>query len=214
MLLLALAVFALRRPGWLLHALEAARAAGLAGRVAFGCAYVLAAVLMLPNSPLTVGAGHAFGPVVGVLIAAPGSCLAACVPFLLGRTLLHGPVMRRLGRVNGFPLVAKALRRSGLKVVALLRLSPLVPFPVLNYLAGATPLRLRDFAAGSFLGMMPGTVVYAWLGSLIPDAQQAVQDAGTGSWAWFATLVGVTAAVALLARRALLRALAEVESER
>ncbi len=210
-LVTALAVVVLRRPGWILEALEAARVAGPWGRAVFAALYLVAALLMLPAAPITLAAGHAFGPLAGVLVAAPSSCLAACVPFLLGRTLLRGPAERQLARRRGLQALAGALRRSGLKVVALLRLSPLVPFPVLSYLVGATPVRLRDFAAGSFLGMLPSTVVYAWLGSLVPDGRQSLPGppGGTGAWVVLALLVAVSVAAVLLARRALLRALAE-----
>jgi uncharacterized membrane protein YdjX (TVP38/TMEM64 family) len=159
-----------------------------------------------------VGAGHAFGPLVGVLVAAPATCLASCLPFLLGRTLLRGPVERRMARVAGWPLLAEAIRRSGFQVVALLRATPLVPFPVLNYLVGATPLRLRDFAAGSFVGMLPGTIAYAWLGSLLPDSRQAMQGVAPASWGVLAGLAVLTAAVGLLAARALRRALGEARA--
>jgi len=214
--LLALAASVARRPGWILEALLAARDAGTTGRLAFGLVYLVAGLLMIPAGPITVAAGHAFGPVVGVLVAAPASCLASCLPFLLGRTLLHGAVQRWLSGRRGWPVMAEAIRRSGFQVVALLRATPLVPFPVLNYLVGATPLRLRDFAAGSFLGMLPGTIAYAWLGSLLPDARQAagsVALAGAGSWAVLAALLALTAAVGLLARRALRRALAAARAD-
>jgi uncharacterized membrane protein YdjX (TVP38/TMEM64 family) len=208
----ALAVSVLRRPGWILEALLAAREAGAVGRLGFVLVYVVAGLLMLPAGPITVGAGHAFGPLVGVLVAAPATCLASCLPFLLGRTLLRGPVSRRLARVAEWPLLAEAIRRSGFQVVALLRATPVVPFPVLNYLMGATPLRLRDFAAGSLVGMLPGTIAYAWLGSLLPDPRQAVQGVTFDSWGALAGVVVLTAVVGLLARRALRRALGEARA--
>jgi uncharacterized membrane protein YdjX (TVP38/TMEM64 family) len=210
--LAALAISVARRPDWIFEALLAARDAGPAGRLAFVLVYLVAGLLMLPAGPITVGAGHAFGPVVGMLVAAPATCLASCLPFLLGRTLLRGLVARRLARVAAWPLLAEAIRRSGFQVVALLRATPVVPFPVLNYLVGATPLRLRDFAAGSFLGMLPGTIAYAWLGSLLPDPRQAIQGVELGSWGVLAGLAVLTAAVGLLARRALLRALGEARA--
>jgi uncharacterized membrane protein YdjX (TVP38/TMEM64 family) len=197
------------RPGWILDALLACREGGLAGRAAYGLLYLVAALLMLPAGPITVGAGHAFGPVVGALVAAPATCLASCCTFLLGRTLLRGPVTRRLARSGEWPVLAEAIRRSGFQVVTLLRATPLVPFPVLNYLVGASPVRLRDFAAGTLVGMLPTTVLYAWLGSLIPDPRLAVQGVAIGSGWPLLGLVLLTAAVALLARRALRSALAE-----
>jgi uncharacterized membrane protein YdjX (TVP38/TMEM64 family) len=216
--LFALAAAVLRRPGWILEALLAARDAGVAGRVLFGLVYLVAALLMLPVSPITLGAGHAFGPLVGVLVASPATCLAACLPFFLGRTLARGVVTRQLGRVRGFPVMAEAIRRSGLRMVILMRLSPVVPFPVLNYLLGVSPLRASHFAAGSFLGMLPGTILYAWLGSLIPDARQAVEGAGPrllpgASWALLAVGAALTVATTVLARRALQRALDQARAE-
>jgi uncharacterized membrane protein YdjX (TVP38/TMEM64 family) len=212
----ALALLALsvaRRPDWVLEALLAARDAGPPGRLAYALLYLVAGLLMLPAGPLTVGAGHAFGPVVGVLVAAPATCLASCLPFLLGRTLLRGPVTRRLARIEGWPLLAEAIRRSGFQVVALLRATPLVPFPVLNYFVGSTPLRLRDFAAGSFVGMLPATMLYAWLGSLLPDPRQAVEGVRFDSWGLLAGLGLLTLMVGLLARRALRRALAAARAD-
>lgn len=210
--LLALALATLRHPGWILEALLAARDAGAAGRLAFALVYVVAGLLMLPAGPITVGAGHAFGPVVGVAVAVPATCLASCLPFLLGRTLLRGLVARRLARIEEWPILAEAIRRSGFQVVALLRATPLVPFPVLNYFVGVTPLRLRDFAAGSLVGMLPGTILYAWLGSLLPDPRLAVQGVALDSWGLLGGLAALTAAVALLARRALRRALTEARA--
>lgn len=211
--LAALAVTVARRPDWILDALLAARDAGLPGRFGYAGLYLVAGLLMLPAGPLTVGAGHAFGPLVGVLVAAPATCLASCLPFLLGRTLLRGLVTRRLARVEGWPLLAEAIRRSGFQVVALLRATPLVPFPVLNYFVGATPLRLRDFAAGSFVGMLPATIVYAWVGSLLPDPRQAVQGVRFDSWGLVAGLALLTLAVGLLARRSLRRSLAAARAD-
>jgi uncharacterized membrane protein YdjX (TVP38/TMEM64 family) len=212
--LLALALSLARNPGWVLAALLAARDAGLAGRLAFGLVYVVAGLLMLPAAPLTMGAGHAFGPLVGVLVAAPATCLASCLPFLLGRTLLRGPVERRLSAVRDWPILAEAIRRRGFQVVALLRATPLVPFPVLNYVVGVTPLRLRDLAAGSLVGMLPGTIAYAWLGSLIPDPGQALQGVGALSLGVLAGLAAFTAVVGALAGRALRSTMAAIRAER
>jgi len=213
LVLALLAVSVARRPDWILEALLAARDGGLPGRLAYALLYLVAGLLMMPAGPLTVGAGHAFGPLVGVLVAAPATCLASCLPFLLGRTLLRGPVSRGLARIDDWPLLAEAIRRSGFQVVALLRATPVVPFPVLNYFVGATPLRLRDFAAGSFVGMLPGTIFYAWLGSLLPDPRQAVQGVRFDSWGLLAGLALLTVIVGLLARRALRRALAEARAD-
>ena len=63
----------------------------------------------------------------------------------------------------------EAVGREGFKIVALLRLSPLFPFSVLNYALGLTRVRLRDFVLASWLGMLPGTALYVYLGSLFTN---------------------------------------------
>ena len=205
---LAVLIAVLPLQAWLLHVVEWARGAGLAGAVAYGAVYVLATVLALPGSILTLGAGFVWGVVLGTLLVSPASIIGATCAFVLGRTLLR----RRIeGRVRASPRVAaidEAVARNGFKVVLLLRLSPILPFNVLNYGLGLTRVRLRDYVLGSALGMLPATILYVWIGSLVTTAAElgARSASGNGRGAKLALfglgLVATAVAVALIARAA------------
>ncbi len=148
------------------------RDAGPLGIVAYALAYVVATVLLLPGSALTLGAGFAWGPFVGVAIVSPVSVVAATAAFALGRTLLRARVERHLSKHPKLAALDRAVGDHGLRLVLLLRLSPIVPFNALNYALAATRVRLFDYVVGSAIGMLPGTVLYVYLGSLVTSGTE------------------------------------------
>ena len=104
---------------------------------------------------------------------------------------------------------------SGFKIVVLLRLSPVLPFSALNYALGLTRVSLRDYVLGSWIGMLPGTVLYVYLGSLVTSASELAgggrPDAGPWGrvlyWGGLAATLIVTVVVTRVAKRALASAL-------
>src|SRR5262245_2577103 len=100
------------------------RDAGFAGIVLFVLAYVLACVLFLPGLILTLGAGFAYGVVVGTPVVWVAANLGAVAAFLLGRTLLRDWVGRRIADNPRFAAIDRAVGQQGLKIVLLTRLSP------------------------------------------------------------------------------------------
>jgi uncharacterized membrane protein YdjX (TVP38/TMEM64 family) len=196
---------------WLLGLVERIRDTGMAGSGLYVVLYVVATVLVMPASVLTLGAGFVYGPVYGSLLVVVASNLAALAAFLLGRTTLRGRVARRLEGKPRFAAVDAAVARQGFKVVLLLRLSPVFPFNLLNYALGLTRVRTRDYVLASFLGMLPGTVLYVYLGSLVTSVAQLTRgqrpDAGLSGqvlfWGGLAATVLVTVYLTRLARRAL-----------
>jgi uncharacterized membrane protein YdjX (TVP38/TMEM64 family) len=124
----------------------------VAAAVAFGAALTLA----VPLSFLTVVILVALGPMVGVACAMAGALLGAAASYGLGH-LLGREVMHQLGgaRMNA---VSERLARRGVLAVAAVRLVPIAPFAVVNMVAGATHIRLRDLLLGTALGMLPGTL--------------------------------------------------------
>lgn len=207
----ALAVAFLPLGDWALFIVEWVRGAGLVGVLVFALCYVAAAALLLPASVLTLGAGFVYGPVVGVLVVSPVSILAASVAFLLARTIARAWVSRRVERDERFAAIDAAVAESGFKIVALLRLSPVLPFNVLNYALGLTRVRLRDYVLGSALGMLPGTVLYVYLGSLLTSATQLASggrpDAGPLGRALYWGGLGATLLVTFILTRSARRAL-------
>lgn len=199
-----------------LQLLTWSRSAGWLGAVAYGLAYVAATVLLLPGSVLTLGAGFAWGPVLGVALVSPVSVLAATAAFALGRSLLRARVERRVGKSPRLAAIDRAIGEHGLKLVVLLRLSPVLPFNALNYALSATRVRLRDYVLGSAIGMLPATILYVYLGSLVTSGAELLSGHRPGSPAasflYFGGLLATLAVVVLttrIARAELDRVLAE-----
>ncbi len=162
------------------HAVELATwssAAGPGGALVFALAYILATVLALPGSVLTLAAGFAWGPRVGFAVVMPVAVAAATTAFLLGRTLLRGRVERLVGRDERLAAIDQAIARDGLRVVLLLRLSPVFPFSLLNYALALSRVSVRDYLIGTALGMLPGAALYVYLGSVVSHASELASGA-------------------------------------
>lgn len=166
--------------------LRAAFGGGLLGGLVFSGLYAAVALSPLPKTVFTVAAGALFGVLTGVIVVLAGATVGALAAFSLGRWLGRD-VVHRLTRIRA-ERFDEHLARRGLGAVLVLRLVPLVPFTALNYLAGLTALRLRDFLLGTLIGMVPATTAAVTLGAY-----------GTqpGSWPF------LTAAAALLVLTAL-----------
>lgn len=141
---------------------------GWAGPLLFMAAYVLASVAFIPGALLTLLAGAVFGLSRGVPLVFISAVLGSSAAFGIARTLIRERVTRWLQRDARSAAVNDAVAAHGLKVVLLLRLSPVVPYNLLNYALGASRVRYRDFLAGS-VGMIPGTLLYTYYGKVIGD---------------------------------------------
>lgn len=178
--------------------------------VAFVLLYVVACVLLVPGSVLTLGAAAVFGFWRGLLLVSLGATLGATAAFLVGRHLARGWVRRRIAGNARFEAMDRAVAREGWKIVSLTRLSPVFPFTLLNYAYGLTSVSLCDYVLASWLGMLPGTVLYVYLGSLARDVATAGAGGRTrapAEWALLAVgllaTLAVTVVITRLARRAL-----------
>ena len=127
--------------------------------------YIVACVLFLPGSVITLSAGLLFGVVKGTVVVSIGSTLGATAAFLVGRTLLRGWVEARVTGNTRFTAIDKAVGDHGFKIVFLTRLSPVIPFNLLNYAFGLTRVSLLNYILGSWTGMLPATVMYVYFGS-------------------------------------------------
>jgi uncharacterized membrane protein YdjX (TVP38/TMEM64 family) len=179
---------------------------GAWGQVLFVAIYVVATVLLIPGSGLGLGAGALFGVVRGSLLVSLASTLGATCGFLLGRYLARDWVAKKIQGNASFAAIDRAVAAEGWKIVFLTRLSPLFPFTLLNYAFGLTRLSLRDYVLASWIGMMPGTVMYVYLGSLA-RAGLADRQRTPAEWALYAVGLLATIAVAVVATRIARRAL-------
>ena len=188
------------------------------GAVLLGAAYIPAALLFVPGSLLTLGAGFALGVGLGTVAVSIGSTLGASAAFLAGRTLARGFIEAKISHNPRFRAIDQAVKHEGFKIVLLTRLSPVFPFNLLNYAFGLTPVSLRDYFLASWIGMLPGTVMYVYLGSAaknLADLAAGKVEGGTGQQALFGVgllaTVAVTVAVTRVAKRALNVVVPDVE---
>jgi len=186
--------------------LDWVRQLGPWGPVLFIGLYIAATVLFLPGSVLTLGAGAIFGVVWGSVYASIASTLGATAAFLVGRYLAREAIARRIEGNARFAAVDRAVETEGWKIVGLTRLSPVFPFVLLNYAFGVTRVKLSHYILASWIGMMPGTVMYVYVGSLA-QAATGERTRTTGEWVIYGLGLLATVAVTLfitgIARRAL-----------
>jgi uncharacterized membrane protein YdjX (TVP38/TMEM64 family) len=185
------------------------RRLGWWGPLVFGLVYAVAG-LVIPGSLLTLGAGFAFGVGLGTAVVSASSVTAAVIAFWLGRTLARAWVEAKVAASPKFRAIDRAVGENGLKIVFLTRLSPVFPFTLLNYAFGLTRVRFRDYLVASWVGMLPGTVLYVYLGSTARE----LADLAAGNyertpvqtaffWGGLAAAVVVTVLITRLARNAL-----------
>ncbi|KAL0376562.1 UNVERIFIED_CONTAM: TVP38/TMEM64 family membrane protein [Sesamum calycinum] len=139
------------------------------GPLVLAVAYIPLTVLAVPASVLTLGGGYLFGLPVGFIADSVGATIGAGAAFLLGRTIGRSYVISKLKDYPKFRAVAIAIRRSGFKIVLLLRLVPLLPFNMLNYLLSVTPVPIAQYMLASWLGMMPITFALVYVGTTLKD---------------------------------------------
>lgn len=192
--------------------LEYVKSLGVWGPVILVVAYVLATIFMAPGVILTLGAGFAFGLFVGTLVVSVGSILGATAAFLIGRNFARDFVESQARRFPKFAAVDHAVQESGFKIVLLTRLSPLFPFNAINYLYGATNVSLKNYFFASWIGMLPGTIMYVYLGTAAKSLAQIVsRDAqgGLGPKILFGVGLLVTIVVTIYVTRIASRAMKE-----
>ncbi|KAG7337645.1 SNARE associated golgi protein [Nitzschia inconspicua] len=143
------------------------------GALAVTTCYIVATIFFVPGSLLTLGAGFALGsafdnPAMGVLIATcavfVGASLGSIGSFLLGRYLFRDCVYRLAESYPLFQAIDRALERNGLKIMVLLRLSPLIPYNALDYMSGITSIPLRDYTI-ALVALLPGALMLSFFGA-------------------------------------------------
>jgi len=128
--------------------------------------YSVAPVLSVPGWILSVAGGLAFGAVWGTALTVLGATIGATAAFFSARYLGRDFVARVLkGKFQTLTTIDDQAAAHGFQVIFFLRLIPLIPFNVLNYVAGLSRVGAGDYILGTFLGIVPGTFAYVYLGS-------------------------------------------------
>ncbi|GAV82732.1 SNARE_assoc domain-containing protein [Cephalotus follicularis] len=159
------------------------------GPLMLALAYIPLTVLAVPASILTLGGGYLFGLPVGFVADSIGATLGATAAFLLGRTIGRSYVISKLKNYPKFQAVAVAIERSGFKIALLLRLVPLLPFNMLNYLLSVTPIQVGHYMLATWLGMMPITFALVYAGTTLKDLSDVTHGwdkVSTTRWVYMA----------------------------
>ncbi len=178
---------------------------GVWGPVVLTLAYIAATVLLVPGTILTLVAGAIYGLGVGLVVVSIGSTIGAALCFLIARYAARERVAHWADRYPLFQAIDRAIGEGGWKIVALLRLSPAIPFNMQNYLYGLTSVRFWPYVIASWVAMLPGTFLYVYLGHITGAALGQQRERTVAEWVLLgvglaATLV-VSVYIARLARR-------------
>ncbi len=208
---LAAAARTLPLAAWLEAFNERVVGLGVAGMVLFALLYAAATVLMVPGSLLTLASGAAFGLLPGFVTVLCGATLGAAAAFLVSRHLARKRVELWIQRKPSFVAVDRAVAREGWKIVFLTRLSPVFPFNFQNYAYGLTSISFGQYVVASWIGMIPGTFLYVYLGTLGRSGLEAASGGGVETVRLALQGVGLlaTVAVTILITRTAKRALRE-----
>jgi len=183
---------------------------GVFGMVIFALVYAIAAGRMIPGSILTLAGGAAFGLLPGFLTVIHGATLGAALAFLVSRFVARQSVESWVKKKPRFNEIDKAVAKEGWKIVALTRLSPIFPFNFQNYAYGLTNVDFWHYTLATWIGMIPGTFLYVYFGTLGRTSLEAAAGAESAETlelvlqviGLVATIV-VTVFVTRMARRAL-----------
>lgn len=173
------------------------RRLGAWGPVAFILTYTVAEIFLIPASALTLAAGALFGFAAGATYTFVGAMLGSLAAFVMGRYVVRPLVKRRLQGDPRFAMIDSAASRGGVKLVALLRLSPVLPYTVLNYALGITDVSTRDYVIGT-LFILPGTLVYTYYGTVIATLTGLSSGVHRGAAFYVLMVAGVAATVAVI----------------
>jgi len=178
----------------------------------FVAIYVLAAVLVVPGSILTLAAGYLFGLPLGVALTSAGSMLGAAAAFVVGRFLARDWVAQRAAEWPRFGALDAAMRHDGFPIVLLARLSPLIPYNLLNYILSITAARFRDYLLATWIGMLPAIALYVYTGTLAKSLTTLTSSGRPPNWVAHSLLAlgfAATAALTVLITRRATRILRE-----
>ena len=204
--------------GLLKESLESIKNLGPWAPLIFIALYVATTVLLIPGSILTLGSGVLFGVFWGTFYVSIASTIGAMAAFALGRGFARDWISRKIKSNSSFNAVSQAAAREGWKIVVLTRLSPIFPFNLLNYAFGLTDVSFRDYVFASWIGMLPGTILYVYIGSLAGDLARVGISSGHSrppvEWAFYSVGLLATIAVSIYIGRIAKAAIAQKTSKK
>jgi uncharacterized membrane protein YdjX (TVP38/TMEM64 family) len=170
---------------------------GIWGILLFILAYVLATVSFFPASVLTIGAGLVFGVFLGTVAVSIAATTGAALAFLIARYFARDKIEQKVSSSRRLKQMDRAIGEQGPKLVFLLRLSPLIPFNLSNYFYGLTAVKFWPYVLASWIGMLPGTLLYVYLGAAGKAGLNAAigQSSSRSPWEYVLFGIGLIATV-------------------
>ena len=158
------------------------------GIFAFVCIYIFIVLLLLPASWLSLLSGFLYGSYLGSIIVFISASIGASVAFFISKSFFAKKLKNFLSRYPNLSVMEQIVKKGGLKLIFLARLSPIFPFSILNYFYGLNNVKFRDFALGLF-GIIPGTFLYCSIGSLAKSLQDLKYAQSTNNL--YMTIIGL-----------------------
>ncbi|MEM7771180.1 MAG: TVP38/TMEM64 family protein [Cyanobacteria bacterium P01_E01_bin.6] len=170
---------------------------GIGAGLLFAFAHVVATVLWFPGSVLVIAGGAVFGIFWGTVWSVLGATVGAIIAFWLARYLLRDWVKQRFQNHPLLRRVNQTVRKHSLRCVFVVRFAPISPFTIINFVFGVTPIHVKPYAVGTFLGIIPGTLLYTWVGA---TGQQALHGENISSFLLAVALLTLLSLLPLLMR--------------
>ena len=158
------------------------------GIFAFVFLYILIVLLILPASWLSLLSGYLYGSYFGSIIVFISASIGASVAFFISKSFFSKKLKKFFSRYPKLSFMEQVVKKGGLKLILLARLSPIFPFSILNYFYGLNNVKYRDFALG-LLGIIPGTFLYCSVGSLAKSLQDLKSVQSTNNL--YMTIIGI-----------------------
>ena len=135
--------------------------------------YILIVIFLLPASWLSIAAGYLYGTYFGSLLVFLCAFMGASISFFIAKNVFSQKVSNITNKFPNLSLLEKIIKKGGLKLLILTRLSPLFPFSILNYFYGLNNVNYKDFSI-SLICIIPGTFLYCSVGSLLNNLSDIV----------------------------------------
>jgi len=159
--------------------------------------YIGGVVLFLPGMALTLLSGVLFGFWKALILVVIGSNVGCQITFFISRFLGRDFVQKFIKAESFIDKVSEKIKSNGFLVIFYLRIIPLFPFNMTNYVSGLTPVKYKDYTFATFFGMLPATILYTYLASSATD----IKDNYTGIIIAVVALILFTVIISFIKRR-------------
>ncbi len=161
--------------------------------------YILISGVVIPSIIIKIFAGTLFGVIGGTVLASIAATISSSIKFIFARYLFRESILKKVEKNNNLKAIDQVIERDGWKMLMILRNVPVLNSMLLNYICGLTRMKFKHFALASFIGRLPTTVMYVYLGYIVRYTYRAKPAIGSGHYLVLEKIVlfiGLAAAIA------------------